>query len=248
MSKKYPIFVEINSLTNEQEFNIKKYLMYESFNEYLRNLVLKMVDDNPKARPNVTECLFELELIEKYIKEPIDLIKATIENINKIRNINLNNSDNNFEGNSNNKKTNSKNLINNMTLNNDNNINKMSISSNIKNNNEFKELLPKADNSLLKNVQSSNPLVNIIFAQSSGTKISISTSPDTTIAQLLWMYLKRFNRPESDGKDILFWYHLETMDFNSQKKIKEYPNLTQIEVLFKSEIIGGNNYYLNLNE
>ena len=62
------------------------------------------------------------------------------------------------------------------------------------------------------------------------------------------MYLKRVNRPESDvGKDISFLYYLETMDFNSQKKIKEYPNLNQIEVLFQSEIVGGNNYYLNFN-
>ena len=214
LSKEYPIVVEINTLTNEQKKVIKTNLMYESFNECIRNLVLKMVKENPNDRPKLIDCLFELEQIEKNIKN------------------NLNNSNNNFEDNSNNKKTSSKDLSNNMALSNDNNINPMSKSN--------KDLLPKADKSCQFNAQTSF-MVNVVFSQSTtGTKISISTSPDTTIAQLLRMYLKRVNRPESDvGKNLLFSYHLETMDFNSQKKIKEYPNLNQIEALFLEEIKGG---------
>jgi hypothetical protein len=101
-----------------------------------------------------------------------------------------------------------------------------------------KGLLSKTDKSYQFNAQTSF-MVNVAFAGSSGQKISISTSPDTTIAQLLRMYLKRVNRPESDvEKNLLFSYHLETMDFNSQKKIKECSNLNQIEVLFLEEIKG----------
>ena len=83
-------------------------------------------------------------------------------------------------------------------------------------------------------------MVNVAFAASSGQKISIATSPDTTIAQLLRMYLKRVNRPESDvGKNLSFFHWLEVIDFNSQKKIKEYSKLNQIEVIYLSEITGG---------
>ena len=63
LSKEYPIVVEINTLTNEQKKVIKTNLMYESFNECIRNLVLKMVKENPNDRPKVSECLFELEKI-----------------------------------------------------------------------------------------------------------------------------------------------------------------------------------------
>ena len=178
LSKEYPIVVEINTLTNEQKKVIKTNLMYESFNECIRNLVLKMVKENPNDRPKLIDCLFELEQIEKNIK---------------------NNSNNNFEDNSNNKKTSSKDLSNNMALSNDNNINPMSKSN--------KDLLPKADKSYQFNAQTSF-MVNVVFSQSTtGTKISISTSPDTTIAQLLRMYLKRVNRPESDvGKNLSFFH------------------------------------------
>ena len=98
---------------------------------------------------------------------------------------NLNNSNNNIEENSNNKKTSNKELINNIALSNDNNINPMSKSN--------KELLPKTDKSYQFNAQTSF-MVNVAFSASSGQKISIATSPDTTIAQLLRMYLKRINR------------------------------------------------------
>ena len=43
----------------------KKNLIYESFNENLRNLILKMIEKNHNDRPKISECIFELEKIEK---------------------------------------------------------------------------------------------------------------------------------------------------------------------------------------
>ena len=58
MSKQYPIYSQ-----NGQKKDINKNLMYESFNDNLRNLVLKMVEENPNDRPKISECIFELEKI-----------------------------------------------------------------------------------------------------------------------------------------------------------------------------------------
>jgi len=49
---------------------IKKEYMSKYYNEYLRNLVLRMIDDNDDIRPRAKEALEELEMIEKYIENP----------------------------------------------------------------------------------------------------------------------------------------------------------------------------------
>ena len=47
----------------------KEYIL-NHYNEYLRNLVLKMIDDHSDIRPNAKEALYELIMIERYIKNP----------------------------------------------------------------------------------------------------------------------------------------------------------------------------------
>jgi serine/threonine protein kinase len=50
--------------------DVKKEYMLKNYNEYLRNLVLRMIDDTDDIRPRAKEALEELEMIEKYIENP----------------------------------------------------------------------------------------------------------------------------------------------------------------------------------
>jgi serine/threonine protein kinase len=69
MSFRKPIktFKNQNGISNR---DIKKEYMLKNYNEYLRNLVLRMIDDNNENRPSAKDALKELEMIEKYIENP----------------------------------------------------------------------------------------------------------------------------------------------------------------------------------
>ena len=65
--KPIKIFKDQNGTSSR---DIKKEYMLKNYNEYLRNLVLRMIDDNDDIRPRAKEALEELEMIEKYIENP----------------------------------------------------------------------------------------------------------------------------------------------------------------------------------
>ena len=69
MSFRKPIKV---SKDQNGSFNRKVYKEYilDHYNEYLRNLVIRMIDDHSDIRPSAKEALDELIMIEKYIENP----------------------------------------------------------------------------------------------------------------------------------------------------------------------------------
>ncbi len=70
MSKEYPIAMPFNPLTNERNRIINYSNMFDYYNSYLKELVIKMLNQSKSLRSKACEALFELELIEKIIKEP----------------------------------------------------------------------------------------------------------------------------------------------------------------------------------
>jgi len=78
MSYRYPIII-IKGPTGKSR-NFKREYMLKYYNEYLRNLVLRMIDeDNNNNRPSAKEALDELLKIEKYIENPGGNISIKIE-------------------------------------------------------------------------------------------------------------------------------------------------------------------------
>jgi serine/threonine protein kinase len=69
MSKEYPITMKVNPMNNGKYRAINDKNMFD-YNPYLKELVLKMLNQNKDLRPKAFDALVELELIEKYIKEP----------------------------------------------------------------------------------------------------------------------------------------------------------------------------------
>ena len=71
MSYRNPTKIFKNKETQKaikREIRIEYLLNY--YNEYLRSLVLRMIDDNNYIRPSAAKALEELNLIEKYIENP----------------------------------------------------------------------------------------------------------------------------------------------------------------------------------
>ena len=73
------IFEDENGKANKREILFDYIPKY--YNEYLRSLVLRMIDDNNDIRPNAKEALQELLKIEKYIENPEgnSLIKSELD-------------------------------------------------------------------------------------------------------------------------------------------------------------------------
>jgi len=68
MSYRRPFYIVGEKENMKREIKLEYILKY--YNEYLRNLVLRMIDDNNEIRPNATQALEELKMIEKYIENP----------------------------------------------------------------------------------------------------------------------------------------------------------------------------------
>ena len=84
MSKDNPIKLLKNPMTKQKIRQIDKNGMNKNYNEFLRNLVIRMLDDDINNRPNSKQAYEELEYIEKIIKYPDDE-EAKIYLKNKIR-------------------------------------------------------------------------------------------------------------------------------------------------------------------
>ena len=169
MSKEYPITMQNIPNSKEKIRIINDKNMFDYYNPYLKELVLKMLNQNYNLRPNAFDALVELELIEKIIKEPnsksLNLCLEAIKNDYKVKvqnyetnkNNNFNNLNNNMHNNFNNSMPNNmKNFNNNMTNNLNNNQMNNTMVNNISNFNNIKV------NSLtnLNNNQMSNTMVN----------------------------------------------------------------------------------------
>ena len=67
-------FIKPNKVKTEENKNKTRKINLENvsdyYNEYLRNLVLRMIDDNNDIRPTAKQALDELIMIEKYIENP----------------------------------------------------------------------------------------------------------------------------------------------------------------------------------
>ena len=63
-------------------------------------------------------------------------------------------------------------------------------------------------------------VINVTMSASTGNKVVIKASPDTTIEELLKMYMKRMGLSnDSIGKDVMFLYNGAQLDCKSQEKI-----------------------------
>ena len=113
MSFRTPIEILENENGESDRKVIKEY-MFNHYNEYLRNLVLRMIDEDSNNRPSAREAMNELIMIEKYIENPEgnSSIKSELDkkkdfgNIKRSHTYNINNSrqvnQNNFQFNINN--------------------------------------------------------------------------------------------------------------------------------------------------
>ena len=70
MSKEYPISLQVNPLNKQIIRIINDKNIFDYYNSYLKELVLKMLNQKYSLRPKASDALDELELIEKIIKNP----------------------------------------------------------------------------------------------------------------------------------------------------------------------------------
>ena len=160
--------------------------------------------------------------------------------INSMKNINPNFNNNMNIENGNNPNSLSMDNKNFYNLNNNNNNN---INSNNNNGPPSKEVLPRPnnfnpipDNS---NFAASSNMKNILFEASTGLKVMIKADINTTIKELLKMYIERIGLNESFiDKDIVFLFTGEKMDSKSEEKITKIPNMGVITVFDQNNVIG----------
>ena len=166
--------------------------------------------------------------------------------MNMMNNVGGNVNQMNFNNNNNN---NQMNLNNNNQMNNNNNNNQI---NNSKDNNNFNnannnknpgEILPREDKTLYegdnKGYNQGN-LINIALNASSGLKVIVAISPDSTIEQLISKYAKRVGIPQDAlGKKVIFLFNGGKMEVNSQEKIsKNIKNGAVVTVIDQGGIIG----------
>ena len=89
MSFRKPIRIRKDQNGIITDRKILKDYMLKNYNEYLRNLVLVLIDDNNNIRPSSRDAKKELEMIEKYIENPEGnaSIKSELDKKNDSRNI-----------------------------------------------------------------------------------------------------------------------------------------------------------------
>ena len=97
MSFRKPISIIKDENGKLKERNILKDYMLKNYNEYLRNLVLALIDDNNNINKSISkDAKNELEMIEKYIENPKGnaSIKSDLDKKNNSRNIKRSKSEN----------------------------------------------------------------------------------------------------------------------------------------------------------
>ena len=113
---------------------VNKDIINESYNTYLKKLVLRMLNEDKNLRPNGKEILDELSIIEFYQNNPTNLLiknfldernKPKLKEIKRSKNVQINNDNNQNKYNQslNNSPINNNNYQNQNTFNNNQNIN-----------------------------------------------------------------------------------------------------------------------------
>jgi len=155
MSKKYPITIQTNPMTKEKTRIINDKNMYD-YNSYLKELVLKMLNQNKELRPKASEALIELKLIEDNIREPNNkTVKISLEAIKNQYKIEVQKHDNNKNNNFNNFNNNMNNNMISNFKNFNNKLNNNSFGDNMNNN------IVKKFNNHINNVNNNNNINNI---------------------------------------------------------------------------------------
>ena len=179
-------------------------------------------------------------------------------NINNMNNMNNMNNNMNNMNNMNNNMNNMNNMNNNMNFNNNQNNNQNYNQNNNQNNNQnisdsiremnrkkqkkLKELLPREDKmEYERSIKGNNEkLMNIAINATSGYKVMITASVDTTIEELLKIYVHKIKLPERViNNEIVFLFDGQKLDHTSQQEIgTAFKNTAIIIVVDIGEIIG----------
>jgi len=166
MSQEYPISLQVNPLNKQIIRIINDKNMFDYYNSYLKELVLKMLNQKYSLRPKASDALDELELIEKIIKNPNSKnVKLSLEaiknhyNMEVKKNESMNNCNN--QVNMNNNVNNNNNIFN---ISNKNNQMNNNINNHINNpmNNNIKNPMSNHINKRLNN-NINNPMNNNSF-------------------------------------------------------------------------------------
>ena len=151
MSNEYPITLQVNPMNKKIIRIINDKNMYDYYNSYLKDLVLKMLNQNYNMRPKASEALAELDYIEKIINE------SNNENVNLFNFNNQENMDNKFNNNMNNNNSNNNNHMNNPMIN---------IKNNLMINNKNNPMINNKNNPMINNmnnpmnINKNNPMIN----------------------------------------------------------------------------------------
>ena len=141
------------------------------------------------------------------------------------------------------------NLNTNLSNNLENNIPQMSQSmdkinpnNNINNNkNEEKESILR-NNKVIKDADNFPPgaiVKNISFDATSGLKVILKVTKETTYKELILKYVNKIGLEESViNKDIIFLFNGGKMDVNSEDNIAKLPDFSAITVIDQKNIIG----------
>jgi len=181
MSKEYPIAIQVNLSDNKKIRVINDKNMFDRYNPYLKELVLKMLNQKYILRPKASDALDELDLIEKIINEPnkkniilsLEAIKnqynMEVQKYKAMKNCsNQVNMNNNFNNNMNNNMNNDMNIQMNNQMNNNMNMNnlmnnqiKNSMNNQINNNMNMNNLMNNQIKNSMNNQMNNNMNNNI---------------------------------------------------------------------------------------
>ena len=155
-----------------------------------------------------------------------------------VNQMNFNNNNNQMNFNNNNNQMNNNNNNNQRNNSNDNNN-----FNNTNNNKNPGEILPREDKTLYEGDNKGHNqgnLINIALNASSGLKVIVAISPDSTIEELISKYAKRVGIPQDAlGKKVIFLFNGGKMEVNSQEKIsKNIKNGAVVTVIDQGGIIG----------
>ena len=117
---------------------------------------------------------------------------------------------------------------------------------NINNNNdqEIKSILPRdRDIGFNENLSLDQNMKNIKFDASTGIRVLVKVSIDSTIEQALKEFVKKINLPESViGKDLIFLFNGSQLDCNSKQLVGTLPDMAAITVFDQNNVIGAKKY------
>ena len=106
--------------------------------------------------------------------------------------------------------------------------------------NKIKEMLPRNKPDETMNIGSGENIINVTMNASTGYKVVINASADTSIEELLKMYTRKIGLAENViGKDIMFLYNGAQLNTKSKQSIGSFfRNTAVITVYDLNGIIG----------